>query len=102
MDLVLVVLEHLQKLLLGQHRTLKRLLVLHSQINQLLKGIKVLRANSTITAITHTHLIVEAFVCGRANAQMAAIVSFGRLTENVGRRVPEHALALRMVKVKQL
>ena len=101
-DLVLVVLEHLQKLLLGQHRTLKRLLVLHSQINQLLKGIKVLRANSTITAITHTHLIVEAFVCGRANAQMAAIVSFSRLTENVGRRVPEHTLSLRMVKVKQL
>ena len=53
------------------------------------------------TPVLDSHLVEETIVGRRADAKVAAVVTFGSLAEYVRRRVPEHTLAFGVFEVEQ-
>ena len=113
--------KHLEKSLLGYDKTLKLLFLFDCQICDLLECRIVAvhdrptRTNPQLESapvprceqwlcdapVLDGHLVEKAIFGRRADAKVATVVAFGSLTEDVCRRMPEHALSFWMLKVKQ-
>jgi len=52
--------------------------------------------------VLHGHLVIETILDWWSDAKVASIVLLASLSQNVGRRVPEHSLALLVLKIQQL
>ena len=90
--------EHLQQVLLRHDEALELLLLLDSLLRDLFQGGVVAGLDGTAL---DRHFIEETLVRGRTEAKVATIVALSSFTENVCRRVPEDALALGVVEVKE-
>ena len=101
--LVLVVGEHIERVLLGELEALERLLLLDDEVHELLDVGKVLGGYRLLGA-RHRHVVVEAawLVDRRADAQEALVAALECLAQDVRRRVPEGVLALGRVEHKEL
>ncbi|KAI6760208.1 hypothetical protein HG531_013409 [Fusarium graminearum] len=89
--LVLAVLKHLKKLLLGHLETLKGLLLLDDAI-------------FLLNILSHVrHIVVESRrILGRGTvAEVASEASLSGLSENMSRRVPEYLLSFGVVEVEE-
>ena len=75
------------------------MLLLDSLLGDLLQGRVVAGLHWTVL---DRHFVEKALVRGRTEAEVAAIVPLSGFTENVCGRVPEDALALGVVEVKEL
>mmetsp|Transcript_15981 Transcript_15981/g.42318 ORF Transcript_15981/g.42318 Transcript_15981/m.42318 type:complete len:432 (+) Transcript_15981:1685-2980(+) len=94
-----VLAEQLEGLLLGEHAALVRLVLLGYLHHDLLKALEVLLAQ---LLAAEEAVVVEARLQGRADGQVAPVLPLHRLSQDVGARVPEHVLALRVVELQQL
>ena len=80
--------KHLQEGLFGYHETLKLLLLLDCHVGDLFKD-WVVGVNDW--SILNGHFVEETVIRWWSDAEVATIVTFRGLPENVCRRVPEYA-----------
>jgi hypothetical protein len=95
-----VVLEHLEQVGLLHLQPLKRLLLLHNFLDEVVEHLKVSVRNAVFLLVEE--VVVEASLDGRAVAEVSAIDALHGLPEDVGGRMPKDPLALVVVKLDQL
>lgn len=99
LDLVLVILEHLQSLLLRDLQTLEGLLLTDGGSKELLELLVVLVSHDS--AGLHSDIVVETTILqGGTSAEMRVELALEGLAEDVSGRVPEDLLGLRRVPLE--
>ena len=81
--------EHFQELFFGHDEPFKLLLFLHCLFGELFKSGIVGVGDWTV----RRHLVEETIVGRGTQAEVAAVMTLGGLTEDVGRRMPKDLLA---------
>lgn len=99
--LVLVVREHLEKVLLGNNESLKLLLLLDSRLGPSLNVGKFRGMNGTLTII-NAHFIEETVIGGGTDTKVSTIEVLASLTKNVGRGMPKDLLSLFVVEIEKI
>jgi hypothetical protein len=100
-NFVLVLFEHFESLLLGKDKTLKGLLLLQANLNEIDDLIVLILSNDSTGS--KSDIVVESTVLeGRASAEVTSVAALKSLTKNMGRRMPEHLGSLLGLKVEQL
>mmetsp|Transcript_10549 Transcript_10549/g.36441 ORF Transcript_10549/g.36441 Transcript_10549/m.36441 type:complete len:435 (-) Transcript_10549:257-1561(-) len=94
-----VLLEHVERLLPGDHRALKLLLLLDDLVDALGENLAVLRVQGLVA---HEAVVVEALLDGRTNGEVRAVLELQSLAQQVGGGVPVRVLALSAVEGEDL